>query len=231
MVQIVWWVLVASAVMMPGLDARVRAAGVALPRHEPPVRVRVHEVAAAGAWDIDRSVRDAMELIGEAGVDSQWTRCSLRVAQAPDAAASCALAAGPLTPILRLARAADAPAPGDLVLGSSLIDAATRTGVFGTVFLDRVERLAARWHLPVEGLLARAMAHEIGHLLLGSSAHSREGLMQARWSRRMLLAAAPDDWRFSPRDARRLRDAVAGRSAALDARAGPPGANAPGATN
>lgn len=231
MLQIVWWVLVTGAVMMPGVDARAYAAGVALPRHEPPVRVRVHEVAAAGAWDIDRSLREATGLVGAAGVQSQWTRCTRRGSPSPGPAATCGIPAGPLTPVLRLVRAADPPAPGDLVLGFSLIDASTRTGVFGTVFLDRVEQLAVLWHLPVETLLARAMAHEIGHLLLGSSRHSREGLMQARWSQRMLLAQAPDDWRFSPSDARRLRDAVTRRSAVLEARARPPLVRAPGATN
>jgi hypothetical protein len=42
-----------------------------------------------------------------------------------------------------------------------------------------------------------AMAHEIGHLLLGTSAHASTGLMRAIWSRDELHRHDPADWQFS----------------------------------
>ena len=49
------------------------------------------------------------------------------------------------------------------------------------VFVDRVLRLAHQYQQPVHVVLALAIAHEIGHLLLPAPAHAREGLMKASW--------------------------------------------------
>jgi hypothetical protein len=56
------------------------------------------------------------------------------------------------------------------------------TGAHVLIFYDRVETLA---HIANEAtyiFLGHAIAHEIGHVLLGSSEHVSGGLMQARWS-------------------------------------------------
>lgn len=230
MVQIVWWMLGMGVVLLTGFAGPADAAGVGLPVHEPPVRVRVHEVAADVPWDMDRSLREARTIVDATGLASEWTRCRGGSADLL-AATVCRQPTGPLLPVLRLVRAGGPAMPGDLVLGDSLIDQRTRTGVFGTVYLDRVEQLAAATHLPVETLLARAMAHEVGHLLAGSPRHSRGGLMRARWSRWMLLTEPADRWRFSPAEARALRVAVARQATTLLARAGPDAARPAGATN
>lgn len=61
----------------------------------------------------------------------------------------------------------------------------------GTVFFSRVravERTYGRL-VNLEGLLGCVLAHEIGHLLLGSRTHSREGIMVANFERAELLKA------------------------------------------
>ncbi|HEX4769364.1 MAG TPA: hypothetical protein VH351_00935 [Bryobacteraceae bacterium] len=57
-----------------------------------------------------------------------------------------------------------------------------RTGAHVVIFYDRVEILAHSANEAVDVVLGYAMAHEIGHVLLGSSEHARGGLMQARWT-------------------------------------------------
>ena len=61
-------------------------------------------------------------------------------------------------------------------------------------------------------LLGRAIAHEIGHLLLGSRTSAR-GLMRALWSQDELRGLKPAHWQFSPARPRRCaRDCATGRT-------------------
>jgi hypothetical protein len=53
------------------------------------------------------------------------------------------------------------------------------------------------------------MAHEIGHLLLGSGDHPREGLMRATWSQDELRGIRPSNWGFSPAEAAQMRQNLA----------------------
>jgi hypothetical protein len=50
------------------------------------------------------------------------------------------------------------------------------------VYDDRVRSVAANRVLPHAAILAHAMAHEIGHVLLRSSAHDKIGIMSGAWT-------------------------------------------------
>jgi hypothetical protein len=54
------------------------------------------------------------------------------------------------------------------------------------VFYDRVTQLNARSPRPIPGILGDVMAHELGHLLLPSGRHSREGIMRAGIDKKQL---------------------------------------------
>jgi hypothetical protein len=62
-------------------------------------------------------------------------------------------------------------------------------GVHCGVFYDRVQQIS-RQILNEGTVLGHAIAHEIGHLLLGVDAHSPEGLMRAHWTPHDLALAA-----------------------------------------
>jgi len=94
---------------------------------------------------------------------------------------------------------------GDESLGTALVDPATGTGVLATVFVDRVERLAGRSDGDFGMMLGRAMAHEIGHLLMGRASHASAGLMRPRWTRAEIARNATADWRFDLSDVRAIR--------------------------
>ena len=55
------------------------------------------------------------------------------------------------------------------------------TGCYSDVFYDQAMELHADWHVSLSDLLGNVMAHELGHLLLGSNSHSRAGVMRAHW--------------------------------------------------
>jgi hypothetical protein len=69
------------------------------------------------------------------------------------------------------------------VLGFSYVP-----GVVATALTDRVEEAARRARVPVSRLLGAVIAHEIGHLFLGSS-HTGHGLMQGVWRDRDIRSA------------------------------------------
>jgi len=79
----------------------------------------------------------------------------------------------------------------------------TNRGWLATVFSDRIDRAATRLGVDTGTLLGLVAAHEVGHLLLGSTYHAEGGLMRADWSD-ALLARESQGWRFSMGEAARI---------------------------
>ena len=88
----------------------------------------------------------------------------------------------------------------------------TRSGALATIYIDRVTWLADSAGVDARLVLGRAIAHELGHLLLGTNAHSDAGLMRAVWSCDALQRNTTVDWLFAPADASAMRQAVHLRS-------------------
>lgn len=103
-----------------------------------------------------------------------------------------------------LASRSDTPS-ADVQLGLAIIDPDTRTGEMATLFFEQVITVAERAGVDPGELLGRALAHEVGHLLLGVPGHSTSGLMRAVWTDAELVQNRPADWMFAPSDERRLR--------------------------
>jgi hypothetical protein len=78
-------------------------------------------------------------------------------------------------------------------------------GYFAYVFYDRVQELAQRRSLG-HALLADVLAHEIGHLLLGSASHSPSGIMSAHWDYEELRNVSEGAMWFVPAQSKIMRD-------------------------
>jgi hypothetical protein len=85
------------------------------------------------------------------------------------------------------------------------------TGAHVVIFYDRVQALTGRVNAASDLILAYAMAHEIGHVLLGSSEHSNGGLMQARWTADTWRLACAGLLHFGPEESRRMHLKLATR--------------------
>jgi hypothetical protein len=109
--------------------------------------------------------------------------------------------------IVRIVAAPSGSAPDSL--GFSFVDTGARAGTLATIFLDRVGALSARAGANRGQLLGRAMAHEIGHLLLGTTHHADRGLMRGVWSTIDLQKDQPLDWMLSADEGIRMRRALA----------------------
>jgi hypothetical protein len=93
-----------------------------------------------------------------------------------------------------------------------ILGAAPRTddeaGRIAYVFYRPIEHLSDAHAVDVVLVLAHAIAHELGHLLLPSG-HSTDGLMYGRWGRPQVRAATWGQLMFSKGEVALLRAAAA----------------------
>jgi hypothetical protein len=161
--------------------------------------VRLYDAGGLAPSERQAAVATASAILGAAHVPTSWPPCAI--------ACNDPLQPGEIA--IRLARSGAAIGDeGMFELGYSAIDPATGGGVLATVYLDRAEWTAARAGLGVGVLVGRAMAHEIGHLLLGSAGHDPRGVMRAIWSPEALRSSPASDWRFTPRQTAALHRAL-----------------------
>jgi hypothetical protein len=81
-------------------------------------------------------------------------------------------------------------------------------GAHVVIFCDRVETLADSSNKAPELILGYAVAHEIGHVLLGSSDHSAGTLMQAQWTATTCHLASMGLLAFTREQAQRMDAAL-----------------------
>ena len=173
------------------------------------LRVRLYDAAGMPAVDQAAALRAAAGVLAAAGIDVEWLPCAGEIVSP---ACNEPLATTELS--VRLVRlAASLSADRQLELGYALVDTHAHDGKLATVYVDRVEWLAGEAGADSAPLTGLAVAHEIGHLLLGTNAHARAGLMRAVWSRTEIEHATADDWLFSRRQASQMRTSLAHRKA------------------
>lgn len=177
-----------------------------------PLHVRVYDNTQLPPDQLTAALNSAGDVLASIGLAVQWHGCSTAASvasQSPPALEQAPWCGEPLATNELALRVVHAPTPleyrGQLPMGDSLIDQRLRIGVLATIYLERVEWLAQAADVPVTPLLARAIAHEIGHLLLGSPHHASSGLMRPVWRREDLQHEQPDDWTFTAADANAIR--------------------------
>lgn len=90
------------------------------------------------------------------------------------------------------------------VLGYTQI-APGKRGIRGYVFWRRVERASHTFTASLDNVLAVAIAHEIGHMLLPNGRHAKRGLMGAPWDASHFRSASAGLLTFSPDSAASIR--------------------------
>jgi hypothetical protein len=162
--------------------------------------VRVYDSAGVTAGIKESAFAVAARTLAAASVAVTWKHCdgSGRQCRTP-------VAAGEL--VVRIVRA---PAPGwartGLPLGEAFVDSASGSGVLATIYADRVMVLAAAAGMDAATLLGRAIAHELGHLLMATNAHATRGLMRPIWSRDELRKDRGADWMFTSDEVAAIRN-------------------------
>jgi len=157
--------------------------------------VRVYDNTGVPPGDRASALAAARDILKDAGIAVTWRDDDNVPA--------------PAEVIVRIVTAPAETLPGPL--GFSLIDVERRAGTLATVYADRVTRLAALSGTDPGRLLGRAMAHEIGHLLLGTTRHADRGLMRGVWTSVELHRDRAWDWSLSRDDVARMRRGLAAR--------------------
>jgi len=178
------------------------------------VTVRVYGVLEDDAA-LSTALSHADAAMAGVPVFPEWVACTGRAA-ASTPRCGAALPWGELA-----VRIVDGPRPArrnEVALGMSIVARDGSAGALATVYADRVFALARRSGTDPMVLLGHAIAHELGHLLMGSTRHASEGLMRKTWTTSELAGRDPRDWSFAPGDAAVIRRRASREEASRQAR-------------
>jgi hypothetical protein len=136
---------------------------------------------------------EAGRVLRDAGVEVLWLNCP-QDAQHEASRGLCSEASFPSHLHLRILQASRGLKATTLGLSFSAEDG---KGCYADLFYDPMQQLQEESHASPSVILGHAMAHELGHLLLGTNSHSPSGLMRAHWTREDLANASKGNLRFS----------------------------------
>lgn len=166
------------------------------------ITIRVYATGDVLTPDLGAVQRSAGAIFQQALVDIDWTDC--RKGPKRPRPLVCDVPPQPGELVVRLVAAPGADAHGE-VLGDALLDTTTGRGTLSTIYVNRVVDLARAAGTPASDLLGRVVAHEVGHLLLGTHEHSDSGLMRARWPRQVVADRHDRNWTFSDAQIQAMR--------------------------
>jgi hypothetical protein len=167
----------------------------------PTITVRVYNFTQALPAVLAEAEREAGQILAKAGLSVIWSECwpvlPTNVSQQP-----CEEETLEATAIrLRILPIPVGNSSQDTVFGFAIHPA------LASVYYESAVRFAkndeGRFEIPP--ILGCAMAHEIGHLLLGSRSHSFSGVMRSRWDREQLREAMMGALLFTPKQARLMQ--------------------------
>ena len=146
----------------------------------PEITVRVFNYARVPPDAMALAEREVIRIFSTTGIQAHWLNCPLSPAGTVQNAAICTGSWLWTDLLLRVIPLATADRSNNS-LGFSL--PSSEGGIVAVIFYDRVEELTKAGVADAGQILGYAVAHEIGHLLLGSIIHSCTGIMSSPWSR------------------------------------------------
>jgi hypothetical protein len=152
----------------------------------------------------------ATEIMRGSGISLTWLNCGFPASGIPDS--NCSTISYPTHLSVRVVRKVS-PVKGD-IFGQSFQNAAGE-GNYVLVYYAGIKAFRAATTLPAGELLGCVVAHELGHLLLGTASHSPTGLMSAVWQDPELQQAVRGNLFFTGGEGERIRFRLAAATARL----------------
>ena len=183
-------------------------------REEPLSELSVHTYNYSGvsAADLAAARRHVAAIFQKANITISWHDCRTSGRDAADVLPNCRTDRRPDEVILRIMTSSAPGSDRATSLGFSLVNRENaHSSWLSSVFTNRVVALAGQAGIDPTLLLGRAIAHEIGHLLLGSTDHARAGLMRAFWSHAELTHGGGSEWVFLGKEASAMRSSLSAR--------------------
>jgi hypothetical protein len=166
----------------------------------PTIRVRVNNYTQASAAVLSRAEREAGRILGNAGLRTVWLDCSAGHSTA-DSQDPCREPLEATEIALRVLPESTQNKFQDTVFGFAVVP------VLASVYYDYAAHFArsdnAEFEIPI--ILGCVIAHEVGHLLLGSNSHSGSGIMQGHWERGQIRHAVTGTLLFTPEQAKLIQ--------------------------
>jgi hypothetical protein len=166
------------------------------------ITISVYDYANVSTKLLAAAEEDARTIFRQAGVQTVWATCLPKPEKVQSGDCYTVDATHLMMKILPRAISAQARDRND-VLGTALVDE-KGVGYYAYVFYDSVRRVAEERKLG-HALLGDVLAHEIGHLLLGSNSHSVSGIMSAHWHGEELRRISEAAMLFTSSQSRTLR--------------------------
>ncbi|HET9318547.1 MAG TPA: hypothetical protein VFO27_02190, partial [Bryobacteraceae bacterium] len=138
--------------------------------------MQVYNWASVAPQILTTAEDDAARIFRATGVVVSWLNCPLSI---PEAKAN-PICIEPCPPS-RFAVRIISEIPANLAK-TSLGVALSESGIYATIFYPRVSEYAQERIATHSQILGHAMAHEMGHLLLGPVPHARFGIMRGEWT-------------------------------------------------
>lgn len=160
--------------------------------------LQLHNLAGVPPVVVDNAASELTRVYDELGVHVEWNR-----------AAAARVADREIVHVVLLAReTGELRRAADTVMGAAVRTPNDTRVVY--VFYQRVRAEAERYGVSTPLVLACAMAHELGHLLMPGRGHSANGLMRACWSRDDFHRANQGRLLFSRDQVARIQETVQG---------------------
>ncbi len=181
-------------------------------REAPPVvlALSVFNDAAAPGDVLEQAERRVGQILARAGIEVEWLDCSIAGAHVADQfekPSACSSIAYPAHLSLRIVRSGKSVK--EEISGEAFADAEGK-GTYINLYYAHLVKANTLGLLGDGELLGCVMAHEIGHLLLGTDSHGREGIMQSRWENAQLRSAVKGELQFTLPQAAAMRERLAG---------------------
>jgi len=169
------------------------------------ITVQVYNWASVVPQILTAAEDETTRIFREAGVAVLWLNCPLSSAEAE---------ANPICiepcPTTRFAVRINPEMPPGLAK-TSLGVALSESGIYATIYYPRVDEYAKEGIATHSQILGHAIAHEMGHLLLGPMPHARVGIMRGEWTAVDLQSITMGSFLFSPHQSVLIRQAAMGR--------------------
>jgi hypothetical protein len=159
----------------------------------PKIDIQVYNMARVSPTVLNSAEKETARILSEAGIETTWKECP------------CSQSLGSSNLMLRIIPRLFGSTRADFHddnLGFAAVGK-NGGGILATIFYHRVEAVTKGGDS--SKVLGNAIAHEIGHLLLGSNAHTDVGIMRAYWSRDLLKHAKNGLLQFTPEQAELMR--------------------------
>ena len=169
-----------------------------IPDPNPTIRVGVLDYTSVSPAILAEAEHEAGRILSKAGLRTVWVDCSVRHSTTVRQDPCQELEATDIW--LRVLSEPTQNELQDTVFGFAVVP------VLATVYYEAVRHAksdGAAFDIPI--ILGCVIAHEIGHLLLGSNSHSGWGVMKPRWERKQFRQAMTGILLFTPEQAKRMQ--------------------------